>query len=66
MTTETIEKIQELSLEAAGEKIQIVDGQNYYIDGDGDLCLIVPKDLSDESIGLRTLTGLIALVKKYG
>lgn len=63
MTTETIEKIQELSLEAAGEKVQVIDGRNYVIDGDGNLHLIIPEDLSDRSIGLTTLTGLIELVK---
>lgn len=63
MTTETIEKIQELSLQAAGEKVQIVNGQNYYIDGDGDLRLIKPEDLANKSISLSTLTGLVDLVK---
>ena len=63
MTTETIEKIQELSLQAAGEKIQIVDGQNYYIDSVGDLCLMKPENLANKAIGLSTLTGLVDLVK---
>jgi len=63
MTTETIEKIRELSLQAAGEKVQIINGQNYYIDGDGDLRLIMPEDLANKSIGLSTLTGLVDLVK---
>src|SRR5699024_10485850 len=34
-----------------------------YIDGNGDLELIVPKNLSKSDIGLRTLTGLVDLVK---
>lgn len=63
MTTETIEKIQELSLEAAGEKVQVVDDRNYFIDGNGDLQLIVPDNLSSSAINLRTLTGLVTLVK---
>ncbi|HIY91563.1 MAG TPA: hypothetical protein H9820_01310 [Candidatus Companilactobacillus pullicola] len=63
MTTETIEKIQELSLQAAGEKIQIVDGQNYYIDSVGDLCLMKPENLANKAISLSTLTGLVDLVK---
>jgi len=63
MTTETIEKIQELSLEAAGEKVQMVDGRNYFIDGNGNLQLIIPDNLSSRDISLRTLTGLVTLVK---
>jgi len=63
MTTETIEKIQELSLEAAGEKVQVIDDRNYFIDGNGDMQLIIPDNLSSRSIELRTLTGLVTLVK---
>ena len=63
MTTETIEKIRELSLEAAGKKVQEIDGWNYAINGEGDLSPIVPRDLASKTIELRTLTGLIDLVK---
>ena len=63
MTTETVETIQELSLQAAGENVQIINGQNYYIDGDGDLRLILPEDLSNKTIDLKTLARLIDIVK---
>jgi len=63
MTTETIEKIQELTLEASNKKIQIVDGRNYFIDGNGNLHLIIPDNLSSRNVDLRTLTGLVTLVK---
>lgn len=63
MTTNAINKIQEMAVEAAGKKIIENNGEFYKVDGDGDVSLIVPKNLADSAVELNTLDGFIEFIK---
>lgn len=67
MTKESIEKIQELSNQAAGDKRIIrLDDRNYQVDNNGNVNLIIPENLSKRTVNLSTLSGLVELVKNMG
>lgn len=63
MTTDTINRLHELSLEAGKGKVIEVDGRHYAIDGDGDVRLIKPQNLADNIVEVTTLMGVVDLVK---
>ncbi|AUX11463.1 hypothetical protein C0213_03255 [Latilactobacillus sakei] len=63
MTTETINRLHELSLEAGKGKVLEVDGEHFAIDGNGDVRLLKPQNLSDTAVEVTTLMGVVDLVK---
>jgi len=64
LTRESIEKIQEMANESVGDKrIVQIHGENYRIDNDGDVRLIIPQTNSCDEVGLSTLSGLVELLK---
>ncbi|WEU69521.1 hypothetical protein [Latilactobacillus phage TMW 1.1365 P2] len=63
MTTDTINRLHELSLEAGKGKVIEVDGRHYAIDGHGDVRLIKPQNLADNTVEVTTLMGVVDLVK---
>ncbi|KRK78774.1 hypothetical protein [Companilactobacillus nodensis] len=63
LTVDVINKLKEISDEASNNKVINIDGRNYCINGNGDVRLMLPKNLSEDSVQLNTLTGLIDIVK---
>jgi len=64
LTRESIEKIQEMANESVGDKrIVQVHGEDYQVDNDGDIKLIIPETNSREEVELSTLSGLVELLK---
>jgi len=64
LTRESIEKIQEMANESVGDKrIVQVHGEDYQVDNDGDVRLIIPETNSREEVELSTLSGLVELIK---
>lgn len=63
MTTDTINRLHELSLEAGKGKVIKVEGRSFAIDGNGNVKLIVPQTLADNTVDVTTLMGVVDLVK---
>lgn len=63
MTTEAIKTIQETAVIAADNKIIENNGQFYAVNGHGDVDLILPKNLAEDTVQLNTLDGFIDFIK---
>lgn len=63
MTTDTINRLHELSLEAGKGKVIEIDGRHFAIDGNGNVRLIEPRNLADNTVRVTTLSGLVDFVK---
>lgn len=63
MTVETINRLHDLSLMAGKGKVIEVGKQHYSIDGSGNVRLMKPSNLAENTVGVTTLSGLVDLVK---
>jgi hypothetical protein len=63
MTNDAIKTIQEMAVEAAGKKIIKDNGLSYYIDEDGDVTSLIPRNLAQDAVQLTSLTGLVDFAK---
>lgn len=63
LTTELIDRIGELTLEANGKKIFEIGDKTYCVDGRGDIHIVIPPDIAEDAVRINTLTGLVDMVK---
>lgn len=63
LTTESIDKIGELTLEANSKKTFEIGNKTYSVDGDGDIGLVIPPYIAKDSVSINTLTGLVDIIK---
>lgn len=63
MTTDIINRLHELSLEAGKGKVIEIDDRHFAIDGNGNVRLIEPQNLAENTVTVTTLMGVVDLVK---